>query len=86
MCVVEGVTRVADGGHGTTLEPVEVKELRREIRQLRSAYESVKRRLDLAVDADCRTCRGRGSVDGFLLGTLKRCPACNGSGLRGARV
>ena len=51
----------------------EVKRLRRENLRLHER---------LHVD-DCRTCWGSGSVAGFLLGTVKTCPACRGSGVRG---
>lgn len=47
----------------------EVKRLRRENARLRSL--------------DCRTCGGAGAIEGFLLGTVKRCPACKGRGTRG---
>lgn len=32
--------------------------------------------------AECRTCLGRGTVPEFFLGTIKKCPACDGSGTR----
>lgn len=56
------------------------------IDRLRLTIRRLKSENDRLRSDDCRACHGVGLVDGFLLGTRKRCPACDGTGIRGRRT
>ncbi len=56
-----------------TKEPLSAAQC--EIARLQREVERLKRR------RDCRACDGIGIIEGFWLGTVKKCPACNGRGV-----
>lgn len=64
-----------DEDHSRKLDE-QLEKLRLEIHRLLRENETLK-------NADCRTCNGLGSVEGFLIGTRKQCSACLGRGVRG---